>query len=51
MERRDLAYIRLAGYALITLVAIHGATSKEWRDLHSIGVLLSALAVIGNEIL
>lgn len=50
MDRRNWTYMRLAGSTLLALVAIHGATNKEWRQLHTLGVVLSAVAVLGVEL-
>lgn len=50
MSRQDWGYVQLAGMTALTLVAIHGATSRNWRDVHTIGVILCAVAAIGPEL-
>ncbi len=51
MRDRDWAYVKLAGAVALALVAIHGKTSRSWHDLHTVGVLLSALAMVGPLLL
>lgn len=51
MNRHELEYLRLAGGIALTVVAIHGVTSGRWKDLHTLGVVLSAIAMVGPEFL
>lgn len=41
--------IGLYGRILLAAVTLHGITSRGWRDAHTIGVLLCAVAVVGSE--
>ncbi len=50
MSRKDWSYVQLAGTMALALVAIHGATSRSWKDLHTIGVILCAVAAVGPEL-
>lgn len=51
MRKKDWAYVKLAGAMALALVAVHGKTSRGWRDLHTVGVVLSALAMVGPLLL
>ncbi len=50
MGRKEWSYVQLAGMTALALVAIHGATSRNWRDLHTAGVILCAIAAVGPEL-
>lgn len=50
MSKKDWSYVQLAGMTALALVAIHGATSRNWRDLHTLGVILCAVAAVGPEL-
>lgn len=51
MGKKRFAYLQLAGGIALALVTIHGKTSRGWQDLHTIGVVLSAVAMLGPELL
>lgn len=50
MSKKDWRYMQLAGMTALAFVAIHGATSRRWKDLHTIGVILCAVAAVGPEL-
>lgn len=50
MSRQDWGYLQLAGMTALALVAIHGASSRKWQDIHTIGVVLCAIAAVGPEV-
>ncbi len=50
MSSKDWRYVQLAGMTALALVAIHGATSRNWKDFHTLGVILCAVAAVGPEL-
>ena len=51
MRQKDWAYLKLAGAIALAVVAIHGRTSRRWSELHTVGVVVSAVAAVGPLLL
>ena len=50
MSERDWNRIGMSGRVVLAAVAIHGATSRRWRNAHTVGVVMCLIAIAGREI-
>jgi len=49
MTKSEREYLQLAGWALATVVSIHGVTNRRWQTLHLLAIGVSALAILGSR--
>jgi hypothetical protein len=50
MTKADWKAIGIAGSLFGLAVTIHGVTSKRWRDLHTVALILGIAAMLGPEL-
>ena len=53
MSRQEQEFwngVRVAGVLLGTAVSLHGVTNRTWTQLHSIALMLTAVAAVGPEL-
>jgi hypothetical protein len=47
VSAKDWRLVGAVAVAVGAVVAIHGVTSRRWRQAHTLAVVLSALAAVG----